>query len=83
MNAFIPNAAATQAAQNANNRDVRNLANLGERASTSRVLNLSHVYLASAREKDYQLKPFFRDSQLNKCILVKHTLRANERDLFG
>ena len=67
----------------ANNRDVRNLANLGETASTSRVLNLSQVYLQSGREKEYQLKPFFRDSQLNKCILVKHTLRANERDLFG
>lgn len=67
----------------ANNRDVRNLANLGETASTSRVLNLSQVYLQSGREKEYQLRPFFRDSQLNKCILVKHTLRANERDLFG
>ena len=83
MNAFSPTTTASQAAQNANNRDVRNLANLGERASTSRVLNLSHIYLTSAREKEYQLKPFFRDSQLNKCILVKHTLRANERDLFG
>ncbi|WP_443749283.1 hypothetical protein [Asticcacaulis solisilvae] len=83
MNAFSTNTAATQTAQNANNRDVRNLANLGERASTSRVLNLSHIYLTSAREKEYQLRPFFRDSQLNKCILVKHTLRANERDLFG
>ena len=66
-----------------NNRDVRNLANLGETASTSRVLNLSQIHLQSAREKEYQLKPFFRDSQLNKAILVKHTLRANERDLFG
>lgn len=64
------------------NRDVRSLANLGDTASTSRVLNLSQVYATSAREKDYQLKPFFRDSQLNKCILVKHTLRSNERELF-
>ncbi len=74
----------TKAAGNqANNRDVRNLANLGETASTSRVLNLSQIYLQSAREKEYQMRPFFRDSQLNKCILVKHTLRANERDLFA
>lgn len=64
------------------NRDVRSLANLGDTASTSRVLNLAQVHAASAREKDYQLKPFFRDSQLNKCILVKHTLRSNERELF-
>ncbi len=67
----------------ANNRDVRNLANLGETASTSRVLNLSQVYLDSSKEKEYQLKPFFRDSQLNKCLIVKHTLRANERELFA
>ncbi len=65
------------------NRDVRNLANLGETASTSRVLNLSQIYLSSQRDKEYQLKPFFRDSQMNKAILVKHTLRANERDLFA
>ena len=66
-----------------NNRDVRNLANLGETASTSRVLNLSQIHMSSSRDKEYQLRPFFRDSQLNKCILVKHTLRANERELFG
>ena len=72
-----------QALNTANNRDVRNLANLGETASTSRVLNLAQVHLVSSKEKDYQLKPFFRDSQLNKCLLVKHTLRANERELFG
>lgn len=65
------------------NRDVRNLANLGETASTSRVLNLSQIHLTSSKDKEYQLKPFFRDSQMNKCILVKHTLRANERDLFA
>ncbi|MDC7683562.1 hypothetical protein PQU92_09760 [Asticcacaulis sp. BYS171W] len=69
--------------QNNNSRDVRNLANLGETASTSRVLNLSAIALTSSRDKEYALKPFFRDSQLNKAILIKHTLRANERDLFS
>ena len=67
----------------ANNRDVRNLANLGETASTSRVLNLAQVYLSSSKEREYQLRPLFRDSQLNKCLIVKHTLRANERELFA
>ncbi|MBP2159244.1 MULTISPECIES: hypothetical protein [Asticcacaulis] len=81
--AFSSPADPKAAANQANNRDVRNLANLGETASTSRVLSLSQVYLQSAREKEYQMRPFFRDSQLNKCILVKHTLRANERDLFA
>jgi len=68
--------------QKAVSRDVRNLANLGDTASTSRVLNLSAIALTSGTERDYQAKPFFRDQQLNKAILIKHTLRANERDLF-
>lgn len=69
--------------QNSRDRDVRNLANLGETASTSRVLSLSQIFLQSSRDREYQARPFFRDKQLNKCLLVKHTLRANERDLFG
>ena len=63
-------------------RDVRNLGHLSATASTSRVLNLSLVHLTSGLDKDYLTKPFFRDSQMNKAILIKHTLRANERDLF-
>ncbi|GGZ26949.1 hypothetical protein GCM10011273_10690 [Asticcacaulis endophyticus] len=69
--------------QTATGRDVRNLASLGETASTSRVLNLSQIYLSSAKDKDYLMKPFFKDSQMNKAILVKHTLRSNERMLFS
>jgi hypothetical protein len=83
MNAFAPLDNRTSPGVTLSNRDLRSLANLGETASTSRVLNLSAIHIQSAREKEYQLKPFFRDSQLNKCILIKHTLRANERDLFG
>jgi hypothetical protein len=64
-------------------RDVRSLVNLGETASTSRVLNLSQIYLSASGDKLYAQKPFFRDSRLNKCILIKHTLRANELDLFS
>ena len=74
---------ANSQATTVNSRDVRNLANLGETASTSRVLNLAQVYVSSSKEKEYQLKPIFRDSQLNKCLIVKHTLRANERELFA
>ncbi|MGZ3305040.1 MAG: hypothetical protein ACXU8U_04185 [Asticcacaulis sp.] len=84
MNAIAAFEARGSAAVNTmNSRDVRNLANLGETASTSRVLNLAQIHVVSSKEKEYQLKPFFRDSQLNKCLLVKHTLRANERDLFA
>lgn len=82
MNAILPSDGKS-IGNMANNRDVRNLANLGETASTSRVLNLAAISLTSSRDKEYQLKRFFRDSALNKCLLVKHTLRANERDLFG
>jgi hypothetical protein len=64
-------------------RDVRNLANLGETASTSRVLNLAQIFAASGRTEGYATSPFFRNSQLNKALLIKHTLRAGERDLFG
>lgn len=83
MNAFTTLDSRASLNNTLSNRDVRSLANLGETASTSRVLNLSAVHVNSAHEKDYQLRPFFRDSQMNKAILVKHTLRANERELFG
>lgn len=63
-------------------RDVRNLANLGATASTSRVLNLSFIQQNFGHERDYATKPFFRDSQMNRAIVIKHTLRPNERDLF-
>ncbi len=64
-------------------RDVRNLANLGETASTSRVLNLSQIFTACGRTPGYAANPFFRNSQLNKALLVKHTLRAGEHELFA
>lgn len=63
-------------------RDLRNLANLGETASTSRVLNLSQIFLTSGDDLEYRTRPFFQDSRLNKAIIIKHTLRANEQDSF-
>ncbi|MFT4074156.1 MAG: hypothetical protein QM647_01405 [Asticcacaulis sp.] len=64
-------------------REVRNLANLGETASTSRVLNLSQIFASSGRSEGYAGNPFFRNSQLNKALLIKHTLRPGERELFS
>ncbi len=64
-------------------RDVRNLANLGETASTSRVLNLSQIFATSGRSDGYAGSPFFRNSQLNKALVIKHTLRPSERELFA
>ncbi|WP_443747221.1 hypothetical protein [Asticcacaulis solisilvae] len=63
-------------------REFRNLANLGETASTSRILNLARVAAVSSGEDGYNEQPFFRNPQLNKAIIVKHTLRSNENDLF-
>ncbi len=64
-------------------RDVRNLANLSETASTSRVLNLSLIHTASARDPAYSSAPFFKNALLNKSLLIKHTLRPSERALFS
>jgi hypothetical protein len=63
-------------------REVRSLANLSETASTSRVLNLARINLLSGTLEEYSRNPFFKDAQLNRAIIIKHTLRVNERDLF-
>ncbi len=68
---------------NQTSRDVRNLANLSETASTSRVLNLSLIHAASASTPEYSDSPFFKNSLLNKSLLIKHTLRPSERALFN
>ena len=75
-------ASAYSKSANQTTRDVRNLANLSETASTSRVLNLSLIHAASARDPDYSAAPFFKNSLLNKSLLIKHTLRPSERELF-
>lgn len=63
-------------------RDFRNLANITESASTSRILNLALVYQNGQSYEDYAAKPFFRQAKLNRAILIKHTLRPNEVELF-
>ena len=64
-------------------RDIRNLSQLGDTASTSRVLNLAQISITSSKDPDYRRKPFFRNMQMNKAIVIKHTLRANERECFA
>ena len=63
--------------------EVRNLANLSETASTSRILNLTQIHAASSKDPGYRLSPFFRNVQLNKAMVVKHTVRPNEREYFA
>ncbi|ESQ77592.1 hypothetical protein [Asticcacaulis sp. AC402] len=62
--------------------EFRNLAHAGGNGSTSRILNLARIALESTDSKEYREQPFFRHSQMNKSVIVKHTVRANERDLF-
>ncbi|CAL4867422.1 hypothetical protein MMA231_01675 [Asticcacaulis sp. MM231] len=63
--------------------EVRSLAALGESASTSRVLNLSHIFKTLKQEPDYHKHPFFQDARLNRGIILKHTLRGNETGIFS
>jgi len=66
-----------------NTREFRCLANLTETASTSRILNLAQVAAVSAGDPDYARRPFFHNTKLNKAILIKHTVRPHEQELFG
>jgi len=46
------------------------------------VLNLRSVAIHKRGDPDYEEKPFFQHPALNKAIIVKHRLRANEYDEF-
>jgi hypothetical protein len=55
---------------------------LSDTASTSRVLNLSHVCAQFKQDNSYQERPFFNDINLNRAIFVKHRLRSDEAVLM-
>lgn len=61
----------------------RNLALLDVTASTARVLNLRHASIHFADDPDLAARPFFSHPALNRAIIIKHQLRANELDAFG
>jgi len=64
-------------------REMRNLAHLNVTASSHRVLNLSKIWLHNQDNEDYAARPMFENSGLNRAIILKHTLRMDERHLFG
>ncbi len=64
-------------------REMRNLAHLNTTASSHRVLNLSKIWLQNRENEDYVARPMFENSGLNRAIIIKHTLRMDERHLFG
>lgn len=64
-------------------REIRNLAHLNRTASSARVLNLAKLYVHFREEEAYKEMPLFENSGLNRAIILKHTLRVDERHLFN
>ncbi len=64
-------------------REIRNLDHLNRTASSSRVLNLARLYVESREDEAWKDSPLFESSGLNRAIILKHTLRVDERHLFG
>lgn len=60
-------------------RSVRSLAVLQSAASTARVLNLITVWRRHGETDGFRTHPFFHNPILNRSIIVKHRLRAHER----
>jgi hypothetical protein len=75
-------AAASARPAGPSDRSIRSLVNLQASASTARTLNLVRVWQRHGHELPYRSAPFFRNPLLNRSFVVKHRLRANERDLF-
>ncbi|MCX8497891.1 MAG: hypothetical protein ORN25_00855, partial [Caulobacteraceae bacterium] len=63
-------------------RTVRKLSSLQETAASSRVLNLVTTWKQSGPEAQYADRPLLENRVLNRSIIVKHQLRANERVYF-
>ena len=63
-------------------RSIRNLANLRDSASTSRVLNLTSVHAEHGHTEEWAEAPLFRNPLLNRALLIKHRLRRDELDRF-
>ena len=65
-----------------NDNAVRSLASLQTSGSSSRILNLLRVFKEHGLSEDHRAKPMFQNPVLNRGLIIKHRLRANERDLF-
>ncbi len=60
----------------------RDLSLVRASGSTARVLNLALVAERHGETEEYQQKPLFKNKMLNRSLILKHTLRAHERELF-
>jgi len=63
--------------------DRRNLSLIRESASTTRVLDLAFIEDKYGEDPEYRAKPLFKHSRLNSTLIMKHALRASERDIFN
>jgi hypothetical protein len=60
----------------------RDLSLIRASGSTARVLNLALAFERFGETEDYQKKPLFRNARLNRALILKHVIRAHERELF-
>lgn len=60
----------------------RNLALVRKSGSTARILNLLVAHERFGQSSLYNQSPMFRSKRMNRAILIKHTLRGSEADLF-
>jgi hypothetical protein len=60
----------------------RDLSLIRASGSTARVLNLALTYERFGETDDYKNKPLFKNPRLNRALILKHVLRAHEKDLF-
>ena len=64
-------------------REIRNLDHLNRTGASSRVLNLARLYVEQRDNEAHAAHPLFENSALNRAIILKHTLRVDERHLYG
>jgi hypothetical protein len=60
----------------------RSLTRLVKSGSTSRMLNLGEIALKHGDDAVHREFPLFKNRQLNRCIILKHRVRSEERVLF-
>ncbi|MGE0046094.1 MAG: hypothetical protein AB7J28_10310 [Hyphomonadaceae bacterium] len=63
-------------------KSTQDLSQVRESGSTTRVLNLALTFERFSATEDYKEKPLFKNRRLNKALILKHTIRANERELI-
>lgn len=62
--------------------NVRNLANLIQSSSSTRVLNLLRVHAEHGHTEEWAAAPMFRSTTLNRALFLKHRLRRDEVERF-